>query len=167
MKAYSYDLRLRVLRAVDQRRSRAEIVAMFAISLATLKRYLKRQQEAGDVQAKPIPGRPVKKGAALQAGLLSQLDAYPDATLAEHCQMGETTQGMQISSATMSRAIQRLNWTRKKKTVQASEQKEEERAAWQEQAQALDAGKRIFIDECGSNIALTRLYARSPKGNRA
>jgi transposase len=116
MKAYSYDLRLRVLRAADQGRSRAEIVAMFAVSLATLKRYLKRQRETGDVRTKLIPGRPAKKGAALQAGLLSQLDAYPDATLAEHCQIWETTQGMQVSSATMSRAIQRLNWTRKKKT---------------------------------------------------
>ena len=167
MKAYSYDLRLRVLRAADQGRSRAEIVAMFAVSLATLKRYLKRQRETGDVRTKPIPGRPAKKGAALQAGLLSQLDAYPDATLAEHCQIWETTQGMQVSSATMSRAIQCLNWTRKKKTLQASEQKEEERAAWRDQAQALDAGKLVFIDECGSNIALTRLYARSPKGKRA
>jgi transposase len=167
MKAYSYDLRLRVLRAVDQGRSRAEIVAMFAVSLATLKRYLKRQRETGDVRTKPIPGRPAKKGAALRAGLLSQLDAYPDATLAEHCQIWETTQGVQVSSATMSRAIQRLNWTRKKKTLQASEQKEEERVAWREQAQALDAGKLVFIDECGSNIALTRLYARSPKGKRA
>ncbi|MGH2638689.1 MAG: IS630 transposase-related protein, partial [Rhabdochlamydiaceae bacterium] len=71
MEAYSYDLRLSVLRVVDQGRKRSEIVTMFAISLATLKRYLKRQQETGDVRAKPIPGRPARKGAALQAGLLS------------------------------------------------------------------------------------------------
>ena len=51
MKAYSYDLRLRVLRAVEQGRPRAEIVAMFAISLATLKRYLKRKRETGDVRS--------------------------------------------------------------------------------------------------------------------
>jgi transposase len=167
MKAYSYDLRLRVLRAVEQGRSRAEIVATFAISLATLKRYLKRQRETGDVRAKLIPGRPAKKGAALQTRLLSQLEAYPDATLAEHCQMWETTPGMQVSSATMSRAIQRLNWTRKKKTRRSSEQKEEDRAAWREQAQTLDAKKLVFLDECGSNIALTRMSARSPKGKRA
>jgi len=67
----------------------------------------------------------------------------------------------------MSRAIQRLDWTRKKKTLRACEQKEEERAAWREQAQTFDASKLVFIDECGSNIALTRLYARSPKGKRA
>jgi hypothetical protein len=67
----------------------------------------------------------------------------------------------------MSRAIQHLDWTRKKKTLRASEQKEAERATWREQAQTFDASKLIFIDECGSNIALTRLYARSPKGKRA
>jgi hypothetical protein len=67
----------------------------------------------------------------------------------------------------MSRAIQRLNWTRKKKTIRASEQNEAERAAWLEQAKELDASKLVFIDECGSNIALTRLYSRSPQGTRA
>jgi len=67
----------------------------------------------------------------------------------------------------MSRAIQRLDWTRKKKTLHASEQKEEDRAAWKEQAQPLDAGKLVFLDECGSTIALTRVYGRSPKGKRA
>src|SRR5258708_34077111 len=81
MKAYSYDPRLRVLRAVYQGRPRAEVVGTLAISLATLKRYLKRQRETGDVRGKPIPGRPAKKGAALQAGLLSQLDTHPDAHL--------------------------------------------------------------------------------------
>ena len=38
---------------------------------------------------------------------------------------------------------------------------------WREQAQALDANKLVFLDECGSNVALTRLYERSPKGERA
>src|SRR5258708_34312672 len=138
MKAYSYDLRQRVLRAVDNGRQREEMVAMFAISLATLKRYHKGQRETGDVRAKPIPGRPAKKGAALQTGLQSQLDAYPDATLAEHCQMWETTRGVQVSSATMSRAIQRLNWTPKKKTLRAREHREEDRVACVEQAATLE-----------------------------
>jgi len=166
MRAYSYDLREHILRAVDQGKSRAEIIEMFQVSRATIKRYLKLRRETGDVRAKPIPGRPAKKGAALQSGLRSQLEAHPDATLAEHCQYWETTHDIQVSPATMSRAIQRLDWTRKKKTLRASEQKEAERIAWREQVQTLDAGKLIFIDECGSNIALTRLYARSPRGRR-
>ena len=95
------------------------------------------------------------------------MDISPDATLAEHCYLWETSQSVQVSTATMSRAIQSLGWTRKKKTLRASEQKEAERAAWRELAKTLDANNLVFLDECGSNIALTRLYARSPKGKRA
>jgi transposase len=167
MRAYSYDLRQRILHAVDQGKPRAEISKTFEVSQATIKRYLKLRRETGDVKPRTIPGRPAKKGAALLARLQLQLNAYPDATLAEHCQIWETTQRFQVSTATMSRAIQHLDWTRKKKTLRASEQKEAERATWRAQAQTFDASKLIFIDECGSNIALTRLYARSPKGKRA
>ena len=54
-----------------------------------------------------------------------------------------------------------------KKTLEASERKEEERRHWREQAKELDPSKLVFLDESGSNIALTRLYARAPKGRRA
>ena len=145
---------------------RREIIKTFAVSRSTIKRYLKLKRETGEVKPKAIPGRPSKKGAALQAGLLPQLKAHPDATLVEHCQLWEATHGVQVSSATMSRVIQRLDWTRKKKTIRASEQNEADRAAWREQANELDASKLVFIDECGSNIALTRVYARSPRGKR-
>ena len=166
MRAYSQDLRHRILRAVDQGKPRAEIGKTFAVSRSTIKRYLKLRRETGDIKPRAIPGRLSRKGAALQAGLLPQLEACPDATLVEHCQLWEATHGVPISSATMSRAIKRLNWTRKKKTLHASEQNEADRAAWREQAKTLDASKLVFIDECGSNIALTRLYARSLKGER-
>jgi transposase len=55
----------------------------------------------------------------------------------------------------------------KKKTLGASERNEETRAAWRAHLKQLDARKLIVIDECGSNIALTPLYARAPKGVRA
>ena len=142
------------------------MIQTFAVSRSTIKRYLKLRRETGDVKPKAIPGRPSKKGAALHAELLPQLEAHPDATLAEHYQWWEATHGVPVSSATMSRAMKRLNWTRKKKTIRASEQNEADRAAWRELAKTLDTGKLVFIDECGSNIALTRLYARSPKGKR-
>jgi transposase len=32
---------------------------------------------------------------------------------------------------------------------------------------ALDPGRLVFVDECSTNIALTRLYARAPRGERA
>jgi transposase len=55
----------------------------------------------------------------------------------------------------------------KKKSVVASERDEAARAAWREQARQLDSEQLVIVDECGSNIALTPIYARSPKGQRA
>ena len=114
MKAYSKDMREHVLRAVDQGYPRAEIVRLFGVSLATLKRYLKLRKETGDLAPKAIPGRPSKKYAALEAGLVAQLQAYPDITLEAHCQLWENTHGMWVDHTTMSRAIRRVGWTRKK-----------------------------------------------------
>lgn len=55
----------------------------------------------------------------------------------------------------------------KKKTIRASEQKEAERAAWRSQAADLPSQELIFVDETGSHIAMTPLYAYAPRGERA
>lgn len=115
MKAYSQDLRERVLRAVDQGIPRSEIVHVLGVSLATIGRYLKQRRETGQVRPRAIPGRPSKKVKSLQAGLQEQLETFPDATLAQHCQYWEQMHGMQISRWSMSRAINQLDWTRKKR----------------------------------------------------
>ena len=167
MKAYSQDVRQRVLRAVDQGYTQAEIANVLAISVSTIKRYLKQRRESGHVLPKAIPGRPAKKGVALQAGLRAQLEVHPDATLEEHCRMFEAEPGVQVSTASISRAIARLGWTRKKKTLVAREQNEAARAAWREQARQLAKQDLVFVDETGATIALTPLYARAPRGQRA
>jgi hypothetical protein len=55
----------------------------------------------------------------------------------------------------------------KKKSIGATERNEEERAVWRANASKLPTENLVFIDETGSNIALTPLYARAPKGERA
>ncbi len=54
-----------------------------------------------------------------------------------------------------------------KKSVGASERDEEARNAWRERVGELDPRKLIFVDECGTNIALAPLRARAPRGERA
>jgi transposase len=61
MKAYSQDLRQRVLRAIEQGKSQAEVAETFAISTATIKRYLKARRESGHVLPKAIPGVVVRQ----------------------------------------------------------------------------------------------------------
>jgi hypothetical protein len=45
-----------------------------------------------------------------------------------------------------------------KKTLGASERREEERVQWREQMKQVDANHLVVVDECGSNIALTPFY---------
>ena len=116
MRAYSPDLRLRVLAAVDRGRPRAEVAGTFQVSLATLKRGRKQRRAVGHVAPRPLPGPPARKGAALAAGLLPPLQAEPDATLEQHCARWEQTHRVRVSPATLSRALTRhCGWTRKKR----------------------------------------------------
>ena len=115
MKAYSQDVRQRVLRAVDAGASQAEVARTFAVSQSTIKRYLKARRETGSVEPKSIPGRPAVKGMVLRAHLLAQLEAHPDVRREEHCRLFAASHGITVSPASISRARMALGWTRKKR----------------------------------------------------
>jgi transposase len=108
MKPYSKDLRVRVLAAVDSGVPREEVAKTFSVSVPTIKRWLKRRRETGDVEPKPIPGRPRVKGAALEEWLPAQLQNNSDLTLEEHSESFEEVLGVAVSSSTVGRAIARL-----------------------------------------------------------
>jgi transposase len=116
MNAYSKDLRLKVLSAIDRGIPRKEVSDLFGVSLSTIKRWLKRRRQTGDVNIHKIPGRPSVKGKALREWLPRHLEANPDLTLAEHCEAFEDDSGVEVSEATMSRSIKRLpgEWPLKK-----------------------------------------------------
>ena len=59
----------------------AEVVQLFGVSRASIKRYLKLRREEGHVRPKAIPGRPPKKRAQVEVDVLPQLQAHDDATL--------------------------------------------------------------------------------------
>ena len=106
MKAYSTDLREKVVAAVARGVPRATVAETFGISPATVKRWL-RQHRTGSLAPRPIPGRPATLGVALDAALPAQVQAAPDATIAEHCATWEATTGQAVGWSTMRRAIVR------------------------------------------------------------
>jgi transposase len=161
------DLRERVVRAVQAGTPRTEVAERFEVGLATVGRYIRQQRSSGSLAAKKHHGPKLRIGLEERHALLALLQTWPDATLAEHCERWDTMHGVRLSEPTMSRAIRRLGWTRKKKTLRESERDEEALAAWLELAGTLDVGDLVFVDECGVNIAMTRLYSRAPKGRRA
>ena len=114
MRGYSEELRSRVVVAVSSGMAREEVVWRYAVSLATIKRWLKQWRETGDLAPKRSPGRPGVKLGALVAALPERLAARADARLEDQCAWWHEQTGMEVSTATMSRAITRLGWTRKK-----------------------------------------------------
>jgi transposase len=116
MNAYSKDLRVKVLSAIDRGIPRKEATDLFGVSRSTLKRWLNRRRQTGDVDIHKIPGRPSVKGKALREWLPSQLKRNPDLTLREHCEAFEDEMGVRVSEATMSRNVARLpgGWPLKK-----------------------------------------------------
>jgi len=114
MRAYSTDLKERVVRAVADGLPMREAARRFGVAVTTVKRAVVRQRETGSLERKPIPGRPPTIRRAQDAILQARLEAAPDATVVEHCAWWAQQQGQQVSEVTMWRAVHRLGWTHKK-----------------------------------------------------
>ena len=116
MNAYSKDLRLKVLAAVERGVSRREISELLGISISTISRYVKLKASGREIAPKPSPGRKAKilDNPDHRRVLWKQLEENDTATLEEHCTMFEVRRGVSVSVATMSRAVRKLGWTFKK-----------------------------------------------------
>jgi transposase len=89
MNAYSKDLRIRALGALERGMPRKEAASTFGVSLATLKRWLKRRREGEDVAPQPSPGRTplILSTREQRVALWGQLEENADTTLERHCEL--------------------------------------------------------------------------------
>jgi transposase len=115
MRAYSTDLKERLVRAVAAGQPMREAARRFGVAVNTVKRAVVQERATGSLERKPIPGYPRRIGPEQEAALRARLEATPDATVLEHCAWWAEQYGQQLSEATMWRAIRRLGWTHKKK----------------------------------------------------
>ena len=114
--AFSLDLRKRVLAAVDGGLSRTEAAKRYQVGRATITEWVKLRRETGSLVARQPPGRPRTIALADHEALRTQLSAQADASLARHVANWRAEHPSQpLSTTTMSRAIRRLGWTRKKR----------------------------------------------------
>jgi transposase len=112
MKAYSMDLRERVVAACDQGgATREAIAARFSVSVRWVRDLLKRRRETGSIAPKPHGGgRPPAFDAEAAGRLRDAVRAESDATLEE---LGRAA-GVACSLPAVYRALTRLGVTRKK-----------------------------------------------------
>ena len=106
MRAYSMDLRERVVAAVGRGMTQEQAATIFGVSVNTVGRYLARRRDTGSLAPTAHRHGPVpEKKARVQAWLPARLDAAADATLAEHVAAFIAAGGQPVSAASMSRAI--------------------------------------------------------------
>jgi putative transposase len=115
-KPYSEDLRSRIVQAVAEHGISQPIVAeRFAVSLSSVKRYVRPYRATGARTAAASPGRPRAISAGAHAAVVAQLTASPDVTLADHCATWREATGMAVSTSTWCRVERRVGWSRKKR----------------------------------------------------
>jgi transposase len=115
MKAYSQDLRERVIAAVDAgEQPRREIAATFGVSESTIDKWVKRWRATDSVAALPFGGGRRRALQACAALIRVEVKRQPDVTLAELCERVEAQTGVSASRSMMSRELQGLALPRKK-----------------------------------------------------
>ena len=67
MNAYSKDLRLKALAAIDRGIPRKEVQDLFGVSRSTIKRWLKRRRLTGDVDDPQDPRQALGEGRGIEA----------------------------------------------------------------------------------------------------
>jgi transposase len=114
MRAYSQDLRARIMAAVGAGQPQAAVARRFGVAVATIRNYRRLQEETGGLAPRPRPGGTPEIGPTQYPALRAQLAADRDATLEQHCATWAAEQGYAVSVTTMWRTIERLGWTVKK-----------------------------------------------------
>ena len=116
MKAYSPDIRKRVLAARQAGATQAAVAAQFSVSVSFVAKLARRQRAHGTVAASPGGRGPAPR---LDAPALTQLRdclrQMPDATLDELRGWLAALGGPAVSRSAMGRAVLGLDWRRKKR----------------------------------------------------
>ena len=117
MKAYSLDLRERVAAAYQQPgRTIGAVAAQFSVSVSFVAKLLHRQRTSGSLAALPHRSGPAPcLDASTRAELVACLRQQPDATLDELRVWVAALGGPTVSRPTLGRAVQALDWRRKKR----------------------------------------------------
>lgn len=115
MKAYSQDLRERVIAAVEVgQQTRAEIAETFEVSESTIDKWVKRWRDTGSVAALPFAGGRQRTLQDCTAIIRAEVKRQPDVTLAELCERVAAQTGVSATRSMMSRELQLLALPRKK-----------------------------------------------------
>lgn len=114
MKAYSVDLRKRIVEAVKTRgMSKSSAADVYGVSRATVYRYLDLDKE-GDLRPIKPPGPAARLNEAECQKLLEQVKENNDLSLEEHASKFSQEQGIKLKKSAVAKYFTRLGVKRKK-----------------------------------------------------
>ena len=114
MRAYSRDLRTKIVEVLQRGISKAQAARLFGVSLSSVKRYARMARQGHSLAPKKVPGRPQKIGEDAQRLLEEDIKERPTATIMDRRRFLERMVGTRLSDSTIRRLVNRLGFSRKK-----------------------------------------------------
>jgi len=115
MKAYSLDLRTKIVESVKKGVSKSETARRFGVNRSTVRRYLKRLDENGSLAPKKAPGSRSKLEGSAMRLLEQDIKSRPWATHKQRSEFLFAACGVEVSETTICRGIKKhLAHSRKK-----------------------------------------------------
>lgn len=114
MRAYSVDLRERVVEAVKAGQSQRSVAKRYNLSRRSVRRYLQREA-SGKLAADPRPGRARALGEAECEVLKCQVEAHADWTLEQRAEELAKETGIKLKKSAVGNYLKRLGITHKKR----------------------------------------------------
>jgi transposase len=131
MRAFSLDLRQRVVDALQSGQTRPQVSERFGVSLATIDRLARQWRQTQDLNPRPIPGRARAITETEREILQTLVSTQEDPTLSSLSKAWEEKTGKKISLSALQRNLVWLGYSHKKSHVSPpSETKRSDLRSW-------------------------------------
>ncbi len=113
MRAYSEDLRKKIVAAIERGVPKAQAARLFDVSLSSIKRYSRTARQGGSLEPRKSPGRPHKIDEKAQLLLEKDVEERPAATVTQRRHFLEHVSGRTLSDSTVRRLMKRMGFSQK------------------------------------------------------
>jgi transposase len=113
MRAYSEDLRKKIVAAIERGMPKAQAARLFDVSLSSVKRYSRTAREGESLEPRKSTGRPRKADEKAQLLLEKDVEEHPSATIGQRRRFLEDITATTLSDSTVRRLMKRMGYSQK------------------------------------------------------
>ncbi len=113
MRAYSEDLRKKIVAAIERGMPKTQAARLFDVSLSSVKRYARTARRGEPLTPKKSPGRPRKVDEKARALLEEDVKERPAATIGQRRRFLEHITATTLSDSTVRHLMKRMGFSQK------------------------------------------------------